>query len=208
MDKVQSENQFPKIRCAGKYAKDPLYLKYHDEEWGRPLHDEKMLYEMFVIELFQAGLSWRTLLHKRKNFEAAYDGFELEKVAEYGEEKIETLMQDEGIIRDEILPEYGSWDAYVWSFTGGRTVYEPPGIVTNQYSDAMAEDLKRRGARYAGSVSIFSYLQAVGVINSHSKECFCYKELEEQGSPAELKARDSIYKPMMDMQVLSDQWKY
>ena len=99
MDKVQSENQFPKIRCAGKYAKDPLYLKYHDEEWGRPLHDEKMLYEMFVIELFQAGLSWRTLLHKRKNFEAAYDGFELEKVAEYGEEKIENLMQDEGIIR-------------------------------------------------------------------------------------------------------------
>ena len=179
---------------------------------------------MFVIELFQAGLSWRTLLHKRKNFEAAYDGFELEKVAEYGEEKIETLMQDEGIIRslpkirgsiinsriirDEILPEYGSWDAYVWSFTGGKSVYEPPGIVTNQYSDAMAEDLKRRGARYAGSVSIFSYLQAVGVINSHSKECFCYKELEEQGSPAELKARDSIYKPMMDMQVLSEQWKY
>ena len=84
MDKVQSENQFPKIRCAGKYAEDPLYLKYHDEEWGRPLHDEKMLYEMFVIELFQAGLSWRTLLHKRKNFEAAYDGFDLEKVAEYG----------------------------------------------------------------------------------------------------------------------------
>lgn len=196
MDKVQSENQFPKIRCAGKYAEDPLYLKYHDEEWGRPLHDEKMLYEMFVIELFQAGLSWRTLLHKRKNFEAAYDGFDLEKVAEYGEEKIEALMQDEGIIRslpkirgsiinsriirDEILPEYGSWDAYVWSFTGGRTVYEPLGTVTNQYSDAMSEDLKRRGAKYAGSVSIFSYFQAVGVINSHSKECFCYKELEEQ----------------------------
>ena len=115
---------------------------------------------------------------------------------------------DPDSVRDEILPEYGSWDAYVWSFTGGRTVYEPPGIVTNQYSDAMAEDLKRRGARYAGSVSIFSYLQAVGVINSHSKECFCYKELEEQGSPAELKARDSIYKPMMDMQILSEQWKY
>ena len=203
MDKVQSENQFPKIRCAGKYAKDPLYLKYHDEEWGRPLHDEKMLYEMFVVELFQAGLSWRTLLHKRKNFEAAYDGFELEKVP-----KMRGSIINSRIIRDEILPEYGSWDAYVWSFTGGRTVYEPPGIVTNQYSDAMAEDLKRRGARYAGSVSIFSYLQAVGVINSHSKECFCYKELEEQGSPAELKARDSIYKPMMDMQILSEQWKY
>ena len=86
-------------RCSWVKMTNPLYIAYHDEEWGRPLHDEKMLYEMFVIELFQAGLSWRTLLHKRKNFEAAYDGFDLEKVAEYGEEKIEALMQDEGIIR-------------------------------------------------------------------------------------------------------------
>ena len=152
-----------------------------------------MLYEMFVIELFQAGLSWRTLLHKRKNFEAAYDGFDLEKVAEYDEKKMQELMKNEGIIRslskirgsitnsriirDEIIPEYGSFDAYVWSFTGGKTVYEPLDVVTNQYSDAMAADLKRRGAKYAGSVSLFSYLQAVGVINSHSKECFCYKEI-------------------------------
>ena len=181
------------MRCPGKYAKDQLYLKYHDEEWGRPLHDEKMLYEMFVIELFQAGLSWRTLLHKRKNFEAAYDGFDLEKVAEYDEKKMQELMKNEGIIRslskirgsitnsriirDEIIPEYGSFDAYVWSFTGGKTVYEPLDVVTNQYSDAMAADLKRRGAKYAGSVSFFSYLQAVGVINSHGKECFCYKEI-------------------------------
>lgn len=193
MQNIQSENNLQKMRCPGKYAKDPLYLKYHDEEWGRPLHDEKMLYEMFVIELFQAGLSWRTLLHKRKNFEAAYDGFDLEKVAEYDEKKMQELMKNEGIIRslskirgsitnsriirDEIIPEYGSFDAYVWSFTGGKTVYEPLDVVTNQYSDAMAADLKRRGAKYTGSVSLFSYLQAVGVINSHSKECFCYKEI-------------------------------
>lgn len=91
--------------------------------------------------------------------------------------KIRGSITNSRIIRDEIIPEYGSFDAYVWSFTGGKTVYEPLDVVTNQYSDAMAADLKRRGAKYAGSVSLFSYLQAVGVINSHSKECFCYKEI-------------------------------
>lgn len=182
-----------KIRCPGNYQKDPLYLKYHDEEWGRPCHDERMLYEMFVIELFQAGLSWRTLLHKRENFRRAYDNFDLNKVVDYGEEKIASLMRDTGIIRslpkiqgsitnsriirDQIIPEYGSFDAYVWHFTGGKSIYEEPGVTTDQYSDAMAVDLKKRGAKYAGSVSLFSYLQSVGVINSHMKECFCYKEI-------------------------------
>jgi DNA-3-methyladenine glycosylase I len=181
------------IRCPGDYQKDPLYLKYHDEEWGRPCHDERQLYEMFIIELFQAGLSWRTLLHKRENFRKAYDHFDLIKVANYGEEKIISLMQDKGIIRserkirgsiinsriirDQILPEFGSFDSYVWHFTDGKTVYEGPGVTTDAYSDQMSADLKKRGMKFAGSVSLFSYLQAVGVINSHTKECFCYKEI-------------------------------
>lgn len=181
------------IRCPGDYQKDPLYLKYHDEEWGRPCHDERQLYEMFVIELFQAGLSWRTLLHKRENFRKAYDHFDLMKVADYGEEKINSLMQDKGIIRserkirgsiinsriirDQILPEFGSFDSYVWHLTDGKTVYEGPGVTTDAYSDQMSADLKKRGMKFAGSVSLFSYLQAVGVINSHTKECFCYKEI-------------------------------
>jgi DNA-3-methyladenine glycosylase I len=181
------------IRCPGDYQKDPLYLKYHDEEWGRPCHDERQLYELFVIELFQAGLSWRTLLHKRENFRKAYDHFDLIKVANYGEEKIISLMQDKGIIRserkirgsiinsriirDQILPEFGSFDSYVWHFTDGKTVYEGPGVTTDAYSDQMSADLKKRGMKFAGSVSLFSYLQAVGVINSHTKECFCYKEI-------------------------------
>ncbi|WP_409336399.1 DNA-3-methyladenine glycosylase I [Eubacterium sp. F2] len=181
------------IRCPGDYQKDPLYLKYHDEEWGRPCHDERQLYEMFVIELFQAGLSWRTLLHKRENFRKAYDHFDLMKVADYGEEKINSLMQDKGIIRserkirgsiinsriirDQILPEFGSFDSYVWHFTDGKTVYEGPGVTTDAYSDQMSADLKKRGMKFAGSVSLFSYLQAVGVINSHTKDCFCYKEI-------------------------------
>lgn len=183
------------IRCPGDYQKDPLYLKYHDEEWGRPCHDERQLYEMFVIELFQAGLSWRTLLHKRENFRKAYDHFDLMKVTNYGEEKIFSLMQDKGIIRserkirgsiinsriirDQILPEFGSFDSYVWHFTDGKTVYEEPGVTTDVYSDRMSSDLKKRGMKYAGSVSLFSYLQAVGVINSHMKDCFCYKDITQ-----------------------------
>lgn len=183
------------IRCPGDYQKDPLYLKYHDEEWGRPCHDERQLYEMFVIELFQAGLSWRTLLHKRENFRKAYDHFDLMKVADYGEEKINSLMQDKGIIRserkirgsiinsriirDQILPEFGSFDSYVWHLTDGKTIYEGPGVTTDAYSDQMSADLKKRGMKYAGSVSLFSYLQAVGVINSHTKDCFCYKEITQ-----------------------------
>ena len=183
------------IRCPGDYQKDPLYLKYHDEEWGRPCHDERQLYEMFVIELFQAGLSWRTLLHKRENFRKAYDHFDLMKVANYGEEKIISLMQDKGIIRserkirgsiinsriirDQILPEFGSFDSYVWYLTDGKTIYEEPGVTTDVYSDRMSYDLKKRGMKYAGSVSLFSYLQAVGVINSNTKDCFCYKEITQ-----------------------------
>lgn len=181
-------------RCPGKYQNDPIYCKYHDEEWGRPCHDDHALYELFVIELFQAGLSWATLLHKRENFRRAYDGFDIDRVAAYGEEKINELMQDAGIIRSrakieasihnsrivqEIMKEYGSFDEYLWSFSGGKSIYEEPGVTTNAISDAMAKDMKRRGMKFAGSVTIFSFLQAMGLINSHDKNCYCYREIVE-----------------------------
>lgn len=201
-----------RIRCPGEYQKDPLYLQYHDEEWGRPCHDEHQLYEMFIIELFQAGLSWRTLLHKRKNFEKAYDGFDLLKVAEYGEEKVRTLMQDAGIIRseakirasilnsriirDKILPHYGSFDAYVWHFTKGKSVYEAPGTAIDVYSDSMAKELKELGMKFAGSVTLFSYLQAIGVINSHTKDCFCYQEIKDQEQLSERKTYNTEIGPV------------
>lgn len=178
------------VRCPGIPAGDELYLRYHDEEWCQPKHDDRDLYELFVIELFQAGLSWRTLLHKRENFRRAYDGFDVDKVAAYGDAEVERLMNDPGIIRHrgkilasignsrvfrDIQDEFGSFDAYVWGFTDGKVLYEPGGAVTkNQVSDALSRDLKRRGVRFAGSVTMYSYLQAVGVIYSHAPECFCY----------------------------------
>lgn len=180
-----------KIRCPYMPENDELYLKYHDEEWCVPEHDDRKLYEMFVLELFQAGLSWRTLLHKRENFRAAYDGFDVRKVAAYDEEKIDQLMQDSGIIRSrpkieasvsnsriflQIQDEYGSFDRYIWSFTAGEPVYVLLGVTKNELSDRVTADLKKRGVKYAGSVTIFSYLQAVGVINSHLPECFCSRK--------------------------------
>lgn len=171
---------------------DLLYQKYHDTEWGRPSHDEHYLYEMFVIELFQSGLSWRTLLYKRKNFEKAYDNFDIEKVILYDDNKVNELMQDKGIIRNrskieasinnskvfkKIEEEYKSFDNYIWSFTNGKSNYVDINITSNDLSDKISKDLKKRGCKYAGTVTIFSYLQAIGVINSHSKNCEVYKEL-------------------------------
>lgn len=182
----------PRPRCQYAFLGDPLYLQYHDEEWGRPVHDDAKLYEMFVLELFQAGLSWRTLLHKRENFRRAYDGFDLEKVCAYGEEDVERLMSDAGIIRSRskieasiqnsrifraIVQEYGSFDAYLWSYTDGKVLQIPGDVTRNEISDAMSDDLKRRGMKFCGSVTIYSYLQAVGVINSHEPGCFLNGEI-------------------------------
>ena len=175
-------------RCSWVPVGDELYENYHDHEWGRPLHDEHRLYEMFVLELFQAGLSWRIILGKRDAFRKAYDDFDINKVACFDEKKIDELMQNKDIIRSrnkikasitnsqillDIIKTYGSFNNYVWSFTNNQVIYEV-GKTTNAISDAMSKDLKKRGVKYAGSVTIYSLLQAVGVINSHEEGCFLY----------------------------------
>ena len=140
-------------RCHGRYQKDPLYLAYHDEEWGRPEHDDKKLYELFLLELFQAGLSWSCILHKRESFRNAFDGFDLHKIAAYGQRDVERLLADPSIIRSRlkilaainnanivlsIISEFGSFDRYLWSFTDGRTLVVDPSVTRNAASDAMA----------------------------------------------------------------------
>lgn len=177
-------------RCSWVPVGDELYESYHDHEWGRPLHDEHRLYEMFVLELFQAGLSWRIILGKRDAFRKAYDDFDINKVACFDEKKIDELMQNKDIIRSrnkikasitnsqillDIIKIYGSFNNYVWSFTNNQVIYEV-GKTTNAISDAMSKDLKKRGVKYAGSVTIYSFLQAVGVINSHEEGCFLYRK--------------------------------
>lgn len=176
-----------RIRCSWANPKNPLYLQYHDEEWGVPVHDDHRLFEMLVLESFQAGLSWECILNKREAFREAFDGFDLDTVCGYGEEKMEALQQNSGIVRNKrkicaavnnarifqtIQQEWGSFDRYLWHWTEGETVCET-GKVSSELSDKVSEDLKRRGMKFAGTVIIYSYLQAVGVINSHEEHCFC-----------------------------------
>lgn len=177
--------------CFDEYAAgDELMLRYHDEEWGLPCHDEQKLTELFILEMFQAGLSWRTILHKREAFRAALDNFDIEKIAGYGPDKMEELMKDPGIIRNrrkieglivnagcilEIRREYGSVSEYLWHFSGGKTIPEPIDVKTDALSDDVSRDMKKRGMKFVGSVTIFSYLQSVGIIYSHPKYCWRYR---------------------------------
>ena len=176
-----------RIRCSWANPKNPLYIRYHDEEWGVPIHDDHKLFEMLILESFQAGLSWECILNKREAFRQAFDGFDLETVCGYGEEELEKLMQEPGIVRNKlkicaavnnakifrvIQREWGSFDCHLWHWTEGQVVYET-GKVSSELSDAVSKDLKRRGMKFVGTVIIYSYLQAVGVINSHEETCFC-----------------------------------
>lgn len=178
-----------KNRCSWVNLNNERYVRYHDEEWGRPEHDDQKLYELLILESFQAGLSWECVLNKRDHFRCAYDGFDIDKVCSYGEEKMAALLADPGIIRNRlkvkasiqnshvfknIQAEFGSFDRYIWSFTNGATIYEPfTERVTSPLSDQISKDLKKRGMTFVGSTIIYSYLQAIGVINGHSEECFC-----------------------------------
>ena len=176
-----------KVRCSWANPKNFLYVRYHDEEWGVPVHDDHKLFEMLILEGFQAGLSWECILNKREAFRRAFDGFDLEKICGYGQEKMETLMQEPSIIRNKlkiraavnnarifriIQQEWGSFDRYLWHWTKGQVMYET-GKASSELSDAVSEDLKRRGMKFVGTVIVYSYLQAVGVINSHEETCFC-----------------------------------
>ncbi len=178
-------------RCFWVPENDPVYTAYHDNEWGRPHHDEAYLYELFLLECFQAGLSWACILHKRENFRRAFDGFDPVKIAAYGEEKIAALLRDAGIVRCRrkitaaiqnaqvflsIQQEFGSFDAYIWGFSGGEVVRNRDDSFPTQtaLSDAVSKDLKKRGCSYVGSVTIYSYLQAIGVVNDHALNCDWY----------------------------------
>ena len=184
-----------KVRCRWANPKNPLYIRYHDEEWGIPVHDDHKLFEMLILESFQAGLSWECILNKREAFRQAFDHFDLEKVCEYGEEKLSALGQDSRIVRNRlkikaavnnarifrtIQREWGSFDRYLWHWMEGKTVCET-GKVRSELSDAVSEDLKRRGMKFVGTVMIYSYLQAVGVINSHEEICFCRRHNVTKG---------------------------
>ena len=175
-------------RCSWLKLGNPAYVRYHDEEWCRPHHDDAYLYEMFVLELFQAGLSWETILNKREAFRAAYAGFNVNAVAGWGPAEVEALMQAPGIVHHRrkieasignarvfkaIQQESGSFDAYLWGFVDGAPLRCAPNMTRNEVSDALAADLKRRGVAFAGSVTMFSYLQAAGAVNSHDPGCFC-----------------------------------
>ena len=169
---------------------DPLYIDYHDHEWGKPVYDDQKLYEMFLLETFQAGLSWITILHKREAFKEAYDDFDIDKVIEYDEKKIEQLSNNPNIIRNKlkikasisnakifksIQEEYQTFYNYLCTFTHGKIIYEI-GKTTSTLSDSISNDLKKRGMKFVGSTIIYSYLQAIGVIYSHEKDCFLYKD--------------------------------
>lgn len=170
--------------------KNPLYVEYHDREWGVLRTDDRYLYEMLMLESFQAGLSWECVLNKRDAFRKAYENFDLERVIAFDESKVKELCENRDIIRNslkikasiknsrifkEITQEYGSFYEYLKGFTDGKVIYET-GKTTNELSDAISMDLKKRGMSFVGSVIIYSYLQATGIIYSHEKGCFMYKK--------------------------------
>lgn len=185
-----------RTRCRWANPSNPVYIAYHDEEWGIPVHDDRVLYEMLVLECFQAGLSWECILNKRDAFRAAYNGFDPEKVAAYTDDDVERLMSDPGIVRNrekiaasisntrvflDIAEERGTFSDYLWGWTGGEAVHET-GRTSSPLSDAVSKDLKRRGMRFVGTVTVYSYLQAVGVIDSHEPGCFLFGAGARRGS--------------------------
>lgn len=177
-----------KKRCSWCNLNNPKYVKYHDEEWCKLNLDEDYLYEMLLLECFQAGLSWECILNKREHFKKAFDNFDPNKVSKYDETKINELLTDKNIIRNrlkiktaitnaiiflEIEKEYKSFKNYLLSFTDENIIYET-GKTTNELSDKISADLYKRGMRFVGSTTIYSYLQAIGLISSHDKECFLH----------------------------------
>ncbi len=179
------------VRCCWADPASELYIAYHDQEWGVPEHNDQKLFEMLILEGFQAGLSWITILKKRDAFRKAFDGFDPAVVAGYGPEKREALMSDPGIVRNrrkieaavtnaaaflEIQKEFGSFDHYLWAFTDGQVILNTDNKVraSSDLSDRISADLKRRGMKFVGSVIIYSFLQAVGVVNDHETGCWRY----------------------------------
>jgi DNA-3-methyladenine glycosylase I len=180
-----------KIRCAW-CEKDDLYRKYHDQEWGIPVYDDATLFEFLILETFQAGLSWYTILNKRENFRNAFDAFDYKKVAGYSEDKIQQLLQDAGIIRNQlkirsavsnaiafmkVQQEFGSFSNYIWQFTDGKPIVNNPKTLkdvpaTTPLSDAISKDLKKRGFKFVGSTVVYAHMQATGMVDDHIADCW------------------------------------
>jgi DNA-3-methyladenine glycosylase I len=187
----------PVIRCPWPVLDDPLYVAYHDEEWGVPQHDDRKLFEFLVLEVFQAGLSWRTVLHKRKNFRAAFAGFDYRKVAGFGKRDLKRLVGDAGIIRNEakieaavnnaqrlmeVRDEFGAFAKYMWSWVGGKPIVNRMRSLKDYkpFTDeavAWSKDLKKRGFKFLGPTVVYAHMQAVGMVNDHMVDCFRYREL-------------------------------
>ena len=170
-----------KKRCHWAEDVEEIYVKYHDDEWGVPTFDERELFEMLVLESFQAGLAWITILKKRENFRIAFDNFDVEKVANYDDEKVEELRAiNNAKIFIEIQKEFGSFSNYIWHFTDNETLRdtEENYLTNSPLSDKIAKDLKKRGMKFVGTTIIYSYLESIGVINNHIHECFRYEELK------------------------------
>ena len=176
---------------------DPLLMEYHDKEWGVPVHDDRKLFEFLILEGFQAGLSWLTILRKRENFRRAFDNFDFNKIAAYDEGKIKSLMNDSGIIRNKlkitsavtnakaflkIRKEFGTFAKYIWGFTGGKPIHNGFNSLSElpaktELSDRISTDLKKRGFKFVGSTIVYAHMQATGMVNDHIRACFRYKEL-------------------------------
>lgn len=179
-------------------TEDEMYLAYHDEEWGVPVHDDRLLFEFLILEGAQAGLSWLTILRKRAEYKKAYDNFEIETVANYTESDVERLLSNSGIVRNklkvrasitnakavlEIQREFGSFSNYLWNFVDGKTVDNHLSSIsdmpiTSDISDKMSKDMKRRGLKFVGSTIMYSFMQAVGMVNDHITTCFRYEEVK------------------------------
>jgi DNA-3-methyladenine glycosylase I len=184
-------------RCS--WAKNDLAIEYHDQEWGVPVHDDRTFFEFLILEGAQAGLSWDTVLRKRDAYRKAFDNFEPAKVARYTDKKIEKLLQNEGIIRNrlkinsaiynaraylEVQKEFGSFDKYIWGFVGGKpldnkvkTMSDVP--AKTEISDRLSKDLRARGFNFVGSTIMYAFMQATGMVNDHTRECFRYKEVSQ-----------------------------
>lgn len=187
-----------KITSCSWTSDDELMIKYHDKEWGVPIHNDKKLFEFLLLEGFQAGLSWKTILHKRKNFRKAFDNFDFNKIAKYDKRKINSLMKDTGIIRNkmkidaavsnakafiQIRKEFGTFDSYIWSFVNYKPIVNKFKSLSElpartELSDKISEDLKKRGFKFVGSTVIYAHMQATGMVNDHLTSCFRYKQLK------------------------------
>lgn len=186
-----------KCRCG--WAREEPNISYHDTEWGVPVHDDRVLFEFLILEGAQAGLSWTTILNKRENYRVAYDGFDVKRIAKYDDRKVAKLLADPGIVRNRlkvaasianakaflaVQKEFGSFDAYVWQFVGGvprqnkrASMKEVPAKTPE--SDAMSKDLLRRGFKFVGSTICYAFMQATGMVNDHTIDCFCYRAVEK-----------------------------